>query len=291
MLIKSALALGLSLLPLASPARAAQPPIHIIVIDKATTEALGPLPWPRDRHAKLVNILCGAGAKAVALCFYYRDPGPGGGDKALARAMSKCGRVYISTGVADAPQTWEAGDDWLAKIALNAEGKQPGKLVKADFLQLPIKGIADASAGLGATERLVNNAKKLASLPLMITSGNWLIPSMGFRIFLDLQGLRNEPLVLKKGNQIIVNHRKINIDRYGAALVNITSPGSAYPTHSFASVLKGKVAPAQFRDAIVIVGLSDPATDIATATGPKNSLELIADQIATLYGFMSDKEE
>ena len=268
------------------------PPIHIIIIDKATIEALGPLPWPRDRHAKLVNILCGAGAKAVALCFYYRDSGPGRGDKALASAISQCGKVYISTGVADGPQSWEADDTWLAGKALNAEGKHPGKLVTAEYLQLPIKVIADAAIGIGATERLVDNDKKrLASLPLMIANGNWLIPSMGFRIFLDLQGLKNDPLVLKKGKQIIVNHRKINIDRYGGALVNITSPGSAYPTHSFAAVLKGKVAPAAFKNAIVIVGLSDSKTDITTATGPKNSLELIADQITTLYGFMTDKEE
>ena len=137
----------------------------------------------------------------------------------------------------------------------------------------------------------MNNDKKLASLPLMIASGNWLIPSMGFRIFLDLQGLKGEPVVLKKGKQLIINRKKINIDRYGGAMVNITSPGSAYPTHSFSSVLKGKMTPGQFKDAIVIVGLSDPRTDISTATGPKNSLELVADQISTLYGFMSDKEE
>ena len=283
--------MALAMLLVSTAALTDHPPIHIIVIDKATTDALGPLPWPRDRHAKLVNILCGAGAKAVALCFYYRDPGPGNGDKALASAMSKCGRVYVSTGVAEGPPSWEPDETWLAKNALNAEGKQPGKLVRADNLQLPVKVIAKAAAGMGATERLVDSDKKLASLPLMISSGNWLIPSMGFRLFLDLAGMKGEALVLKKGKQLIVNHKKINIDRYGSALVNVTSPGSAYPIHSFAAVLKGNVDPGKFKDAIVIVGLSDSKSDISTATGPKNSLELIADQIATLYGFMNDKEE
>lgn len=279
-------------LALSAPAsQAGHPPIHIIVIDKATTDALGPLPWPRDRHARLVRILCGADARAVALCFYYRDPGSGRGDKALASEMAKCGRVYISTGAAGSPQSWEADDAWLAKMALNAGGKPPKKLVKPDFIQLPVRPIADACAGLGATERLVNSEKKLASLPLMISSGNWLIPSMGFRIFLDLQGMKNEPLVLKKGKQIIIRHRKINIDRYGGAMVDITSPGSAYPLHSFSAVLSGKVSPSRFKNAIVIVGLADSSTDITTATGPKNPLELIGDQISTLYGFMSDKEE
>jgi len=285
------LAMVLAVFCLARPCGADHPPIHLILIDKATTDSLGPLPWPRNRHAKLVNILCGAGARAIALCFHYKNPGPGRGDEALASAMAKCGKVYIQTGGTEEPQSWEPDAAWLGKISLRAEGKQPGKLVDAGILQLPVKAIADSAAGLGAMDRLVGSDKNLGSLPLMISHGDLLIPSMGFRIFLDLEGMGNEPLVLKKGKQIIISHKKVNLDRYGGALINITPPGSAYPIHSFVAVLKGKVAPATFKDAIIIVGVADPQSDISTATGPKNSLELVADQIATLYGFMTDKEE
>jgi len=269
------------------PAKAT-PPIHIIVIDRETLNQLGPLPWPRDRHAKLVNILCGAGARAVALSFHYRDPGPGGGDGELAGAMKKCGHVYLSTGILEGAQSWEADDTWLARMALNAEGQQPGSIIDAEHIQLPIRKLADAIAGLGATELKLDKERKLVSMPLMIRHGNWLIPSLGFRIFLDLNGMKETPIAIKKGKQIIFEGKKINVDRFGSCLVNMTSPGSAYPTHSFVAVLKGRVAPEKFKGAIVLVGVSGPRNEITTSTGPKNTLELVADQISTLYGFLSD---
>jgi len=263
-------------------------PIRIILIDKATIDALGPLPWSRERFAKLVRIVDSGGARAVALAFHFRDPGPGKGDDALAAAMKKSGHVFISTGSTEAAASWEPDGTWWGRMALNAEGVPPKKIIEGKYITLPVKKLADAAAGIGATDRMVDKNKQLGSLPLMIKRGNWFIPSLGFRLFLHLKGLKNVPLAFKKGKQIIIERTKINLDSYGSALVNITPPGSAYPTHGFSAVLKGKVAPASFKNAVVLISMQDPNTDIATTTGPKNSLELVADQLVTLYGYMKE---
>lgn len=258
-------------------------PIHIILIDEATISALGPLPWPRDKHAKLVNILNKAGARAIALAFYFRDPGKGKGDDALAAAIKKSGKVYLSTGMTDEAPSWEPQGTWWGRVALNAEGTAPKAVLDAKHVTLPIRKIARVTAGLGATDRLVNKKKKLGSLPLFIRHESWFIPSLGFRLFLDLKGMGTAPLAFKKGKQVIIEGRKISVDKFAGAMVNLTSPGSAYPIHGFSEVLGGKVPAASFKNAIVLVGMADPNTDIITATGRKNSLELVADQLTTLY--------
>src|SRR5437870_4425239 len=88
----------------ASRAFAATPPIRLILIDHATIAAYGPLPWGREHHAKLVSILDKAGAKAIVMRFYFKDPHDEKGDAALVAAAKKSGKVFIEVGKADAPE-------------------------------------------------------------------------------------------------------------------------------------------------------------------------------------------
>ncbi len=273
----------------ASAAASCPWPIHLVVIDEATTKALGPLPWPRGAHAKLVNALGRAGAKAIVLAFHFRDPGPGKGDASLSAAMRRHGRVYLSTGKADQAQPWEPDDAWLDRMALNVEGKPPKKLRKFDHINLPVREFADAAAGIGATDRLVGAQKELVGLPLMVRHGKWIIPSMGLRLFLDLSEMSGAALPIRKGKDLVLKGRRLNMDKYGSIMVRITPPGSAYPTHSYIDVLKGEKGSGTFRGAVVLVGIRDDATSIKTATGPKISLELIGDQLSTLCQYVNEQ--
>ena len=59
------------------------PPIRLVLIDAKTTAAYGPLPWTRERHARIVSKLDAAGANVIVLRFYYRDDRGDPGDHAL----------------------------------------------------------------------------------------------------------------------------------------------------------------------------------------------------------------
>lgn len=75
--------------------RAPSDEILIVAIDDASLEALGPWPWPRELHARLVNRLADGGAKAVGYDVLFLEPSPSAADdaalaQALARPMPVC---------------------------------------------------------------------------------------------------------------------------------------------------------------------------------------------------------
>jgi len=263
-------------------------PIRLVLVDRATLSALGPLPWPRDRHAKLVRILCDAGAKAVALVFHFKDPASTAGDNALAREINRCGRVYVSTGKCDTEPDKAPEDAWFDRMVLPVNGRPPPAILTFQNIQLPFPKIAGVIAGIGATDRLVDKDMRITGLPLMIMHRERIIPSLALRIFLDLEGIRG-PFFLTRRKYLKISGNRITLDKYGSILVNLTPPGSAYSHYSFVDVMRERVRPANFRDAIVIVGIADPKMDVNTAVGPKSSMELIADQLVTIYQYVSER--
>ena len=50
------------------------PEITIVGIDDASLAALGPWPWPRDLHARLIDQLASAGAKTIVYTPYFTEP-------------------------------------------------------------------------------------------------------------------------------------------------------------------------------------------------------------------------
>jgi len=277
-------------------------PVRLILIDSRTTFKLGPLPWPRDRHARMVDLLSQAGARAIALRFYYRDSRRDEGDRKLVEAVRKSGRVFIEFGkTADAP-SWQPDAAWMKTMALKTSGAPPRgsdsltSRIAATFLkspallsmqnaQLPFEELARAVRGVGSIDVIVDSEKKLKAIPLLVRYKDEIFPSLGMRLFLAVSGLDAEPLVFEGKEAMILAGRKIKLDKYGCILVNLSSPGSGYPVHSFLDVMEGKVSPKKFKDSVVIVGSSSPELDVETATGPKNGLELVADQFVTLLSF------
>lgn len=287
--------------PGAASAGAATPPIRLILIDRATTAVYGPLPWGREHHAELVSLLDRAGAKAIVMRFYFRDPHDAKGDTALVEAARKSGKVYIEIGKAPGPEGWQAPDDWLAAAEIRIKGVAPKKLFVADHIQAPYEELARAVRGVGSIDVMVNKDKKLEGIPLLVRYRTHLVPSLALRVCLATTGLESAILAFEQSvhkeygflnvaetKYLRVDEKRIAIDQYGCAPVNLTAPGSGYPIASFADVLKGKVPPRWFKDAVVLVGAETPELDVETSTGAKGGLELVADQLAALYQYTAD---
>jgi CHASE2 domain-containing sensor protein len=305
MIVAILLLSGLQALAADAPAAAVvakvSAPIRLIMIDAKTTRAWGPLPWPRDRHAQLVSLLDRAGAKAIALRFYYRDARGDAGDKALVEAARKCGRVFTEIGKAPGVEGWNPTDTWLDAIALKTTGKPPAKLFASDGLQVPFEDLARVLRGVGSIDVMVNREKKLQGLPLLITSHGRLFPSLALRVFLYLADLEGQTLSFEQGRvtrygflpgtearALMLGRTHASLDAYGCALVNLTPPGRGYPVDSFIDVLTGKVGTSVYKGAVVLVGAQAPDLDVETSTGPKSGLELVADQLFALFQFAED---
>ncbi|WP_225782601.1 CHASE2 domain-containing protein [Xenophilus sp. Marseille-Q4582] len=69
-------------------ATAPHPDILIVAVDEASLQAVGRWPWPRERHAELMERLAAARPRAVALDMLFTEPGDPAADAALARAFA-----------------------------------------------------------------------------------------------------------------------------------------------------------------------------------------------------------
>ena len=75
---------GLDTLSTLSPAIPAEPGVVIVAIDEPSMAAIGEQwPWPRSRHADLIDALRSGGAKAIALDIVFAEPSQPDEDSAL----------------------------------------------------------------------------------------------------------------------------------------------------------------------------------------------------------------
>jgi len=251
--------------------------------------------------AQIVSLLDRAGAKAIALRFFYRDARGDAGDNALVEAVRKCGRVFIEIGKAPGVEGWNPTDPWLDSVELKTSGKPPAKLFTAEALQVPFEDLARAARGVGSIDVMVNRERQLQGIPLLVSCRHRLFPSLALRIYLYLAGLEGQKLAFEQGRVtrfgflpgseargLLLGKTHAAVDAYGCTLVNLTPPGRGYPVDSLVDVLSGRIKPSVYRDAVVLIGAESPELDVQTSTGPKSGLELVADQLSALFQFSED---
>jgi len=100
--------------------------VVIAAIDQASLQELGRWPWPRRVHADLLQQICRASPKAVAVDIAFNEVGDDpAGNQALAKALRACGNVSL-------PVVMESA-------------RQGGQLLESP----PIPLLARSAAGLG----------------------------------------------------------------------------------------------------------------------------------------------
>lgn len=92
----------------ADPPRPEVPGATIVAIDEPSFAAIGrQWPWPRSEHARLVEALRRAGARAIALDIVFADPSTPDEDAALAAAMGPDVVLAAEETVIETPQATE----------------------------------------------------------------------------------------------------------------------------------------------------------------------------------------
>jgi adenylate cyclase len=196
--------------------------IALVSIDENSINKLGRWPWPRSTHAKLIDKLTAAGAKAIVFDVLFTEPDKDRplADEELGKAAKRSGRVVFSS-------FFQAGRD--------------GSIGK---LFLPIEPLRK-NALTGFTNTFPETDGVNRKVPLTKDFEGETVPSlsiMGLSVFLGKTPLD------------IIKEKKIVIDDYNEMFVNFAGGYETFPYYSFASVLNDEVDPAKFKDKIVLVG-------------------------------------
>ena len=218
---------------------APHPDIAIIAIDDRSLEALGPWPWPRDRHAALIDRLSDIGVRSVAYDVLFVEPTPQ--DDTLSRALTHAGNIYLPAAI-DTPGL----DGRLASVAL------------------PASGLDRSAAGVGHAVLTPDQDGTVRNLPLWASADGKAFSHLAVLAATD--GDLDPP--------IDAGDEGDGLHTAGVRTLRYPAGAEPFPTVSFIDVLRGEVEPRFLQNKRVLVGATAQGMGdrYATPTSPDGSL-------------------
>lgn len=209
--------------------------IVIVAMDEKSMEKLGPLPWSRAVHARLLDKL--REAKVVGFDVFFDGPTDPLVDKALAKAIARHGHVVLATMFAFEQ---DENGQWAQRF------------------KVPLTQLAEAAAGLGFINTYAEKGNIVRRVTLIdVNTLEQPIPSFSVAISMTAAGLGLDDLTLKDGT-VSFGGFHLPVSRDNQVLIDFWGPARTFPTYSYIDVLEGHVSPDNFRDAIVLVGIFTP---------------------------------
>jgi CHASE2 domain-containing sensor protein len=203
--------------------------IVIIGIDDASLAAIGRWPWPREVHARLLDVLTSAGPRAVGLDLMFSEPDPQG-DAPLAAAMQRNGKVVLP---------------------LRMAPLQSGNAM----VSLPVPPLAAAAAGLGHLHVELDADGIARSVFLREGFGDVLWDHFALTM-LQVAGAAFPASAMPAA---VAAHGSPGWwRREQPYLIPFSGPPRHVRRVSYLDVLEGRVPPASMRDAIVLIGATAP---------------------------------
>ena len=240
-------------------AEAADPRVVVIGIDPESMAALGPFPWPRSVHGRLLRLLKARGARVVFFDLVFDAPGAHGpaDDQEFARALRDCGNAVLASEVGEADARANRVAPLLPEFArfsrigvINRKRDADG-VIRWGILAVAAVDPPPASAALQMFRSLRPDAEvRLA--PRYVSVGEFRIPTSG-----------TEPY------EVPIRYR---LPR---------------PVLSYHRVLGGDLRGADLKDSLVLVGLYDPRSGVdtfQTPAGQRAGVQVHAALLDTLLG-------
>src|SRR2546421_1890736 len=126
---------------LAAASRTPSDKIAIIAIDKQSIDNIGRWPWPRDTHARMIDLLVQAKARAIGYLVFFAEPENQKINQTLAKIMD-----------AAAPAEGQPPGPALALLKqaqeeFNTDGRLAASIQRAGNVVLPILFVLEAPRG------------------------------------------------------------------------------------------------------------------------------------------------
>lgn len=296
--------------------------VVIVGIDDASLAALGPWPWSRDIHARLIDRLSAAGAQTVVYTPAFTPPQS---DRGLAYLRKI--RDTLSTSTETTPLTAELGRVvGEAEAALDGDARLAASIQRAGnvFLasryenagaaaplpayvrrstapdpgttattlqsaQHPIPSLGTVAAGVGHVYAEPDNDGRVRQIPLLLRYDSVGVPSLALlavqhSLHLGLDDLR--ALDASEGLRL----GGLNIPTNAGVMLRprwqVSGDGAGtFPTLSAASVLDGTAPASSLKGKIVLVGEMTDAPGAAAVRGGErlvHPVEVIAQAVSSM---------
>ncbi len=266
--------------------------VAIIAIDDQSVANIGRWPWPRDIHAKLIDMLAQAKAKTIVQTVFFFEPqvDPGlayirkmktllaGGDgsaqgAALNQVIAEAERALdtdavLAASVANAgnvlvPSVFALGepqgnpDKPLPDFALKSAIKEQGFSIPAISAQMPIESIGKAAAGIGHLNQMQDVDGAVRMEPLLVNYYGNSVPSMALLAAARSLNLGPTDVRLNPGESVQLGKLRVKTDEAALMLPQFYPARDGrppFPIDSFYDVLNGKIPASKYTDKIVIIG-------------------------------------
>lgn len=253
--------------------------VVIVGIDQRSYRELlpryGPLVnWSRRLYAQGVDRLREAGARVIGLDLFFDAPGQE--DPALIASIQKAGNVVFP----------------VEGQGPNRPHPRPGVVQAFDVLVRATPQVAQAAAAEGSVNVTTDRDTVVRSLPLLLQSGDSLVPSFSLAVVSTY--VRRRPILdqAPAADAVYGAGRAVPVIDNGRMLINFSGPPSlpgekgTFQIIPFVDVINGSFDARAVQDKIVLIGLTvrgidEFATPTTTETGMWG-VELQANAIETL---------
>jgi adenylate cyclase len=251
--------------------------IVIVAIDKESAVSIQAWPWPRSFHARMIDRLQQAGAKAIGFDIVFstlsntevpenwlEDPQPSADDQQLVAALQRSGKVVLAA---------------LMQEAASERGEVSSEMVSAEF---PHWRFEEAAAAAGIVNFPKDVDSTIRRMHLQHEFQDEIMPSFAATLQAVAQGRPPGPA---PGTPL--PHRYLP---GGTRLISYAGPARTFTTVPYYQALDPTLVPDEiFRHRIVIIGATDALLqDIHTSpmSGPEGrdmaGVEIQANSLATL---------
>ena len=227
-----------------------------VALPEATMPEVSALPLPADFSAVLDEA-------AVVL----------DADRRFAARLTQAGNVILPLRVAPGARPFSVLPTHVARHRLTQVGGSPAAAdaLPEAALVPPVAELASAAAGLGALNSGWGEGRPMRSEALLVRHEAQFFPALAVLVAAHSQGLATADIQVRLGQEVRLGTRRIFAD--GAMRIHPCTYAERdgrppFRVDSFADVASGKVAMTEYRDKIVLIGLTavgvDPAQAVST---------------------------
>ncbi len=197
--------------------RAPSPDIAIVAVDNNSLREIGPWPWPRETHARLVKALADAHPRAIGYDVLFVEPGPGDGDRQLGQALAEVASFL--------------------PLLMDRPGRNG-----ADFDAIePVAPIRAGARAIGHANLTFDRDGLVRRMDLLAGDGARQWPQL-------TELMRREA---GRGTGAVAG-----VPPPQRVMISYAGPPGHFPTMSAASVLRGQVPPELLRSRLILVGVT-----------------------------------
>jgi CHASE2 domain-containing sensor protein/tRNA A-37 threonylcarbamoyl transferase component Bud32 len=247
--------------------RSAPQEVVIVAVDDASVASLGRWPWPRKKMADLIGLLSRAGAKTIAVDVVFlpaEEERASGNDRLLGEAVQKAGNVLL-------PFYFTLGKSKEER----KKGETPPPVISSSYLLfddpkkfsdfpppagmeifVSVPEVMRGARAMGHINALPDVDGKVRRDPLIIQYDGHYYPAFSIQVAAAALGLSRGDLKVNVGRSLRLGKITVPTDSQGKMLISYYGGNQSIPHRSCIDVLAERIPPDNFKNKVVLVGVT-----------------------------------